>query len=59
MSEVSPQASLAAWAASRASSTSSGVDLATSQKGWPLTGLTLCHVLALDRSHPVPPMKFS
>ena len=40
VSDVSPQASLAAWAASRASSTSSGVDRATSQKGLPLTGLT-------------------
>ena len=40
-SEVSPQASLAACAASRASSTSSAVDRATSQNGFPLTGLTL------------------
>ncbi len=40
-SEVSPQASLAAWAASRASSTSSAVDLATSQNCLPVTGLRL------------------
>ena len=39
--DVSPHASLAACAASSASSTSSAVDLATSQKGLPLTGLTL------------------
>ena len=35
------QASLAAWAASSANSTSSTVDRATSQNGFPLTGLTL------------------
>ena len=52
VSDVSPQASLAAWAASRASSTSSAVDLATSVKGLPVTGLTFCHVLALDRGAP-------
>ena len=40
-SDVSPHASLAAWAASSASSTSSAVDLATSQNGFPFTGLTL------------------
>ena len=59
VSEVSPQASLAAWAASRASSTSSAVDLATSQKGWPLTGLTLSMYWPLTGATQCPPMKFS
>jgi hypothetical protein len=38
--EVLPQASLAAWAASSASSTSSLLERATSQKGWPVIGVT-------------------
>ena len=57
-SEVAPQASLAAWAASRASSTSSAVDLATSQKGLPSTGLRLAMYLPLTGSTHWPPMKF-
>ena len=36
--EVLPQAGAAAWAASRASSMSSAVDAAISQKVWPVTG---------------------
>ena len=50
-SEVSAQASFAWWAASRASSTSSGVDFATSQKGLPSTGLTLT-MYCPNRSNP-------
>jgi hypothetical protein len=57
--EVSPQASLAAWAASSASSTSSGVDLATSQNGLPSTGLTLAMYFPSTGATQPPPMKFS
>jgi hypothetical protein len=39
VSEASPQASLAAWAASRANSISSAPDFGTSVKGWPVAGL--------------------
>ena len=59
VSEVSPQASLAAWAASRASSTSSAVDLATSQNCLPVTGLTLGMYWPFTGATHVPPMKLS
>ena len=58
-SEVSPQASLAACAASRASSTSSAVDLATSVKGWPVTGLMFFMYWPLTGATQCPPMKLS
>ena len=59
VSEVSPQASRAAWAASRASSTSSGVDRATSQKTLPVTGLTLGMYCPFTGATQAPPMKLS
>ena len=59
VSDVSPQASLAAWAASRASSTSSAVDCATSQNGLPLTGLTFTMYWPLVGATHLPPMKLS
>ena len=54
VSDVSPQASFAAWAASRANSTSSVVDLATSQNGRPFAGLTGPPCTGPDRGDPVP-----
>ena len=39
--DVSPHSALLAWAASSASSTSSGVERATSQNGWPVAGARL------------------
>ena len=57
--DVSAQASLAACAASRASSTSSAVDLATSVKGWPVTGLTFFMYLPMTGDTQCPPTKFS
>ena len=50
---VLPQASLAACAASRASSMSSAVERATSQNGLPVTGRDVLEVLPLHRRHPL------
>src|SRR6516165_2747262 len=55
----SPHSSLAAWAASRASSTSSGVDSATSQIGFAVAGLRLTRYLPIAGGSHFPPMKFS
>ena len=51
-SEVSPQASLAAWAASRASSTSSAVDSRHCAEGLAVNGAEIDHVFAPDRRQP-------
>ena len=56
--EALPQAGAAAWAASRASSTSAAVDLATSQNGLPTTGLMFAMYLPPTGSTNFPPMKF-
>ena len=55
---VLPQASLAAWAASRACSMSSAVERGTSQKGLPLTGEGFSQYLPLAGGTHSPPMKF-
>ena len=56
--EVLPQASLAAWAASRARFTSSAFERGTSQNGLPVTGETFSKYSPLTGSRHLPPMKF-
>ncbi len=57
--DVFPQAGAAAWAASRASSTSSAVERATSVKTWPVTGVGFSKYSPFTGGTHCPPMKFS
>ena len=59
VADASPQASFAACAASRASSTSSGVECATSVIGRPVAGLRSTRYLPSVGANHLPPMKFS
>ncbi len=56
---VLPQAGAAWCAASSASSTSSLVDRATSQNGWPLTGETFSKYMPLTGATRSPPIQLS
>ncbi len=57
--DILPQAGAAAWAASRASSMSSAVLRATSQKGLPLTGETFSKYSPLTGATRWPPIQLS
>ena len=57
--DVSPQSSFAACAASRARSTSSGVERGTSVNGSPVAGLTFAEYSPFTGATQWPPMKFS
>jgi hypothetical protein len=57
--EVCAQAFAAAWAASRAFSTSSAVERATSQIGWPVTGVMSAKYCSFSGGTQSPPMKLS
>src|ERR1700730_8431654 len=57
--DASPQASFAAWAASNASSTSSGVESATSVIGPAVAGARSRRYLPCVGANHLPPMKFS
>ncbi|MCY1411704.1 hypothetical protein D9M71_270940 [compost metagenome] len=54
--EVRPQASAAAWAASRALSTSSAVERGNSAIGWPFTGEVLVKYWPFTGATNSPPM---
>ena len=57
--EASPQASFTACAASRASSTSAGVERGTSVNGSPVAGVTFSEYSPSTGATQWPPMKFS
>src|SRR6185437_12609094 len=59
VADASPQASFAAWAASNASSTSSGVESATSVIGPAVAGARSRRYLPCVGASHLPPMKFS
>src|SRR5579863_2592886 len=59
VADASPQASFAAWAASNASSTSTGVESATSVIGPAVAGAKSTRYLPCVGANHLPPMKFS
>ena len=55
---VLPHAAAAAWAASSALSTSAASERATSQNGWPVTGVKFSKYRPAEGATHSPPMKF-